>query len=270
MTQNTLEKICADKADHVAVQKSKIPLSVLESKVSDLPKLQGDLFLNALQEKYHIDGFSLITEVKKASPSRGIIRADFDPVAIAKAYEESGAACFSVLTDIPYFQGDDRYLQDIAQHTSRPILRKDFFIDPYQIFEARLLGACCILLIIAALSDKDFIALYTIARDIGMDVLIEAHTGDEIKRALDLRSDAPALLGVNCRDLKTLNVDPAYHFDLLPLIPTESFAIAESGIVTHDDLKIRAQAGYKGFLVGESLMRQQDIAQATLKLRGKI
>lgn len=254
---NTLQKICADKAEHVARMKSERSLSDLKSIIGDIEKPRG--FLKNLKTKTP----SLIAEVKKASPSKGVIRENFDPVEIAKTYEMSGASCLSVLTDAPYFQGDDDYLISIKDSVALPILRKDFMIDPYQIFESRALGADCILLIMAALSDDAAKTLYALATDLGMDVLVEVHNQEELERSLSI---SPMMLGVNNRNLKTLDVDVQTSFDLKKMIPNACHAISESGIFSHETICDLHSHGYNSFLVGESLMRQDDIGAAVKNL----
>jgi indole-3-glycerol phosphate synthase len=258
---NTLQQICEKKRAHVNDKKSERSIDDLKFMVSDMALPTG--FASALQRQ---NGVSLIAEVKKASPSKGIIREDFDPVKIAKIYESSGANCISVLTDEPYFQGHDEYLKAVKAEVSIPVLRKDFMIDPYQIYESRALGADCVLLIMAALTDEMATELYETALFLNLDVLVEVHDLEELERALMLN---PMIIGVNNRNLKTLEVDITTSFDLLINIPDTCVKISESGIATNDDVERLHKAGYKGFLVGESLMREDDIGTALTSLIGR-
>lgn len=254
-----LDKICADKLVHIANKKQQTTLAQLEDRIASAPPTRG--FINALQSKPP----ALIAEVKKASPSKGIIREDFDPVEIAKIYEDNGASCLSVLTDEPYFQGKDEYLTSIRAAVNIPILRKDFMLDEYQVFEARALGADCILIIMAALDDDEAKDLYDLATRLSMDTLFEVHDEEELDRALSL---SPKMLGVNNRNLKTLDVDLATGLNLAMSIPDGILKVAESGIADHDSLMTFHAAGFDAFLIGESLMRQNDMARATRDILG--
>ncbi len=256
---SVLDRICAKKAEHVAAQKSKISLNELKSRIKDQEPPRG--FINALKQG---ETPAIIAEIKKASPSKGLIRSDFDPAQIARTYEDNGAVCISVLTDEPYFQGCDSYFSTVKKAASLPLLRKDFMIDSYQIYESRALGADCILIIMAALSDSKALELYNIACELGMDVLVEIHNAQELKRAAIL---SPAMIGVNNRNLKTLDVDIQTSFDLLSHISKNVFKIAESGITKADTISKLSSAGYQGFLVGESLMRHNNIGKALKNLR---
>lgn len=208
-------------------------------------------------------GYGLIAELKKASPSRGLIRADFNPHLLAKAYLNGGASCLSVLTDTSYFQGDDSYLVAARKTVNLPILRKDFIIDPLQIVQSRAMGADCILLIMSALSPQQAIELEDQALALGLDVLIEVHDEAELERACQLKSP---LIGINNRNLKTLEISLEVSKTLLPLLPSDKIAVSESGLYTADDLEQMAKAGARCFLIGESLMRQADVAKATATL----
>lgn len=233
----------------------------LQYLVSDKPLPSG--FLSKMKST---TGTAIITEVKKASPSKGIIREDFSPVEIAKIYKESGATCLSVLTDEPYFKGHDDFLIDIKKNVDIPVLRKDFMIDPYQIYESRALGADCVLLIMAALDNAMARDLYETAVGLGMDVLVEVHDLKELERVLMLN---PMMVGVNNRNLKTLEVDINTSIELSMNIPSTTYRISESGIGSRETIKNLQNVGYEGFLVGESLMRQNDIKSAVRNLLEK-
>lgn len=256
-----LEKICADKRLHIASQKKRYSEGALLHAAKTEKPVRG--FSQTLRRKIETGSFGLIAEIKKASPSGGVIREDFNPSALAEAYGKGGAACLSVLTDIPYFQGDDRYLAQARNACSLPVLRKDFMLDAYQVIESRTLGADCILIILAAVDDMLASELIACARELGMDTLIEAHDERELTRALKLNN---TLIGINNRDLKTLKVDLAVTEKLMPLIPGSCLVISESGIHTHADLKRLRKSGVYCFLVGESLMRQPDLEAATHRL----
>ncbi len=252
-----LDQICDTKRTHIERRKVQTPLSKI--KISLEENILSHRFINNLSNHKA----ALITEVKKASPSKGIIRHDFDPVEIAKTYEQAGAACLSVLTDEPYFQGKDDYLKEIRKNISLPLLRKDFMLDPYQIYESRALGADCVLLIMAALEDTQAKELYDLATDLSMDVLVEIHDEEELERALKLD---PKMIGVNNRNLKTLEVSLETGLRLGEQIPDHILKVAESGIETPDHIKMFQKTGFSAFLVGESLMRQNDIEAAVKKL----
>jgi indole-3-glycerol phosphate synthase len=260
---DVLAGICAVKREHVARRKAELPVAKLEA---ELPAEGPRGFARALAAARASGRPALIAEIKKASPSKGLIRADFDPAALARAYAAGGAACLSVLTDEPYFQGRDRYLGDARAAAPLPALRKDFMLDPWQIVESRWLGADAVLLIMACLDDAQAGELARTAAGLGMDVLAEAHDEAALDRALAL--PAGTLLGVNNRDLRTLQVDLATFERLAPRVPADRLLVAESGLHRHADLARMARAGAGAFLVGESLMRERDVAAATRRLLG--
>lgn len=260
---DVLKKICNQTSLDLDKRKQNKTLDTLKHSAHEAPKPRG--FLNALKQKNKEQKPALIAEIKKASPSKGLIREDFSPKTIAQDYENGGAACLSILTDEPYFQGKMDYLIEARENCTLPVLRKDFMLDPYQVYEARAIGADCILLIMAALDNDTAKELYELSKNLGMDVLIEVHNQEELDRSLLL---TPDLLGVNSRNLKTLEVDLKTAHDLSTQIPSDCFKIAESGIYSHADLKSLQTSGYQGFLVGESLMRQYDVSKATKELLG--
>lgn len=258
---DTLARICATTRAHVASLKTQRPLAALERAAADAEPPRG--FARALAAAVAAGRWGLIAEIKKASPSRGVIRVDFDPPSLARAYAAGGATCLSVLTDAPYFQGAPEYLTAARAAVPLPILRKDFMLDPYQVVEARAIGADCILLILAAIDDDTARSLAALARALGMDVLAEVHDRAELARALAIDAQ---LLGINNRNLKTLQVDLRTTEELAPGLPRDRLPVSESGLKAPGDLARMATVGVRCFLVGESLMLHQDVAAATRRL----
>ncbi len=260
---DVLARICADTRAALAQRKTDLSLDSVRAKAGDANPPRG--FGRCLKEAAADGRFALIAEIKKASPSGGLIRPAFDPAGLARAYRDGGATCLSVLTDAKYFQGSAEHLAAARAAVDLPVLRKDFILDPWQVFESRAMGADCVLLIMAALSDAQARELEGLARGLDMDVLVEVHDQRELERALGLET---SLIGINNRNLKTLHTDLAVTETLAPMVPAERFLVAESGIRTTEDLRRLAAVGAQGFLVGESLMRQDDVTVATRTLLG--
>ena len=263
MVDDILAKICADKRAEIAERQAATPLDELKAEAKDSGKTRG--FARALMDKAAEDQAGLIAEIKKSSPSGGLIRPDFDPASLARSYEDAGAACLSVLTDAKYFEGNPAHLQAARAVVELPVLRKDFMLDEYQIYESRAMGADCILLIMAALDDAKAHELEGLARALDMDVLVEVHNEEELERALLLQTP---LLGINNRNLKTMVTDIATTEKLSSLCPPNKFLISESGIKTNADIERLRKVCVQGFLVGESLMREDDVSAAVRALLG--
>lgn len=262
---DVLARICADTKAEVDRRKAERSIDRLRSEIAaraDTPRGFG----RALKRAVAAGRYGLVAEIKKASPSGGLIRPDFDPPTLAQAYRDGGATCLSVLTDGPYFQGSADHLMAARAAVDLPVLRKDFILDPWQVYESRAMGADCVLLIMAALGNGQARELEAVARALDMDVLVEVHDERELQRACGLET---ALFGINNRDLKTLQTDLAVTEQLAPLVPADRFLVAESGIRSTDDLRRLSAAGARCFLVGESLMRQPDVTLATRLLLGE-
>ena len=260
---DVLARICADTLAELRVRRAAHPLDEMRARARDARPPRG--FGAALMDATAAGRFGLIAEIKKASPSGGLIRPDFDPAALARAYKAGGATCLSVLTDFPHFQGTPDHLKAARAAVDLPVLRKDFILDPWQVFESRAMGADCILLIMAALADQQAVELEGLARSLDLDVLVEVHNAEELQRALGLQTK---LVGVNNRNLKTLVTDLNTTHELAPLVPPDRFLIGESGIRNHEDIARLTTLGVHCFLVGESLMRQDDVTAATRSLLG--
>ena len=252
-TPDILQKILRQKSEEVVTRAECLSLRDLSTRVETAPPVNP--FLAALESRVQSGLAAVIAEIKKASPSKGVLRADFDPVAIAKSYASAGACCLSVLTDRKFFQGSEEFLTSAREASGLPVLRKDFIIDPYQVYEARLIGADCILLIVAALGDASLAELLILARDLGMDVLVEVHDESELERAL--RVDA-RLIGINNRDLRSFETRLETTLRLLDQIPNDRLVVTESGIHTRDDVSLMRSNGVSVFLVGEAFMKADD------------
>ncbi len=255
-TPTVLKKILARKAEEVAERKAKISLEQLKQAIKGASAPRG--FANALQQKIAAGESAVIAEIKKASPSKGVIREDFDPVSIAQSYELGGAACLSVLTDVDFFQGADQYLVDARAACSLPVIRKDFIIDEYQLYEARAMGADCVLLIVSALQESELASLHATAIAMGLDVLVEVHDQRELDIALAIENP---MIGINNRNLHTFEVSLNNTFDLIDRIPAERIVITESGIHSSQDVKAMKEKDVHGFLVGEAFMRSNNPGQ---------
>jgi indole-3-glycerol phosphate synthase len=258
---DALTRIWADKRVAVARAKAARPLAAVEKEAAAAPRPRG--FIAALERRLAAGGYGLIAEIKKASPSAGLIRAEFDPPALARAYAAGGAACLSVLTEEDHFQGSLRDLATVREACDLPLLRKDFMLDPYQVIEARAAGADCILLILAALSDTEARELEQVAIGCGLDVLVEVHDAAELQRAVRLKT---RLIGINNRNLKTLKTDIATTEELARDVPSDRIIVSESGLSRPEQLARMARAGARCFLIGEALMRQADVTAATRAL----
>jgi indole-3-glycerol phosphate synthase len=260
-TPDILKKILHRKAQEVTERSARISLRLLSQRIAESPSTRG--FIEAIDARLQIQQVAVIAEIKKASPSRGVLRANYYPAEIAESYERAGAACLSVLTDKDFFQGDEQHLIHAHESCSLPILRKDFTIDPYQVYEARAMGADCILLIVAALGDAQLQDLTGLAHHLGLDVLIEVHDQEELERALILGT---RLIGINNRNLHTFETNLNVTLELVKRIPKRHIVVSESGINTADDIWKLRQRGIHSFLIGEVLMTAPDPGQALLEL----
>ena len=256
-----LDRILARKVEEIAERSARVPMAELIARVADLPDTRG--FAAAIEAKIEAGLSAVIAEIKQASPSKGVIRADFDPAAIAQAYAEGGATCLSVLTDADFFRGHEDYLRQARAACTLPVLRKDFTIDAYQVYEARAIGADCILLIVAALDDSSLLELSLLAAELDLDVLVEVHDEDELGRALEI--PAP-LIGLNNRNLRSFEVSLDTSIKLRERVPADRLLVSESGITTGTDISRLRAAGIHAFLVGEAFMRAADPGQALKQL----
>jgi len=258
-----LARILARKAEEVAERRTRVPLGRLEARLAEQGPPRG--FTAALRARIQAGEAAVIAEIKRASPSKGLLRADFDPPTLAASYARGGAACLSVLTDHDFFQGDERDLERTRAACTLPVLRKDFLIDPYQLYEARAIGADCVLLIAAALDDGSLRALHALAGELGMDVLVEVHDTAELERALALE---PAMIGINNRDLRRFETRLETTLELVDRIPEGTLVVTESGIHRREDVARMRAHGVHAFLVGEAFMRAEDPGQRLVELFG--
>lgn len=256
-----LNKILARKAEEIQARAALVSLATLKAQCEEMPYCRG--FTDALHQKIDAGHAAVIAEIKKASPSKGIIRADFHPAEIAKSYEQGGAACLSVLTDVDFFQGADAYLQQARAACGLPVLRKDFTVDAYQVYEARALGADCILLIVAALGDAQMVDLNNLAMDLGMDVLVEVHDVEELERALQIDAQ---LIGINNRNLRTFEVSLDATIAMKDMVPKDRLLVTESGILARDDVQLMRGHGVNAFLVGETFMRAENPGESLAQM----
>jgi indole-3-glycerol phosphate synthase len=252
-TPDILKKIIARKWEEITERSQQVSLAAMKERAREADACRG--FVAAIEAKLAAGQAGVIAEIKKASPSKGVMREDFRPAEIAASYEQGGAACLSVLTDADFFQGSEEYLQQARAACALPVIRKDFIIDPYQVYEARAIGADCILLIVAALDDGPMQELAALATELGMDVLVEVHDAEELQRALALNLP---LIGINNRNLRTFEVSLQTTLDLLPMIPADRIVVTESAIHSRDDVALMRANGVNAFLVGEAFMRAED------------
>jgi indole-3-glycerol phosphate synthase len=262
-TPDILKKIIARKHEEIAERNAKVSSDTLKAQVAAAPPVRG--FVAAIKTRLDAGQPAVIAEIKKASPSKGVLREDFRPAQIAQSYEKGGAACLSVLTDVDFFQGGDAYLQQARAACALPVIRKDFIIDPYQVYEARVIGADCILLIVAALDDAQLHELCELAIELGMDVLVEVHDGEELLRALALQTP---LIGINNRNLRTFETSLDTTLNLLSQIPDDRIIVTESGIHTPADVARMREHGVNTFLVGEAFMRAPEPGEKLAELFG--
>lgn len=262
-TPDILKKIVRRKVEEIAERLEQRPLNQLQQELGDASEPRG--FADAIAARIAAGEAGVIAEIKRASPSKGVLRADFKPAEIARSYAAGGAACLSVLTDIDFFQGSDAYLRLARAACSLPVIRKDFIIDPYQVYEARAMGADCILLIVACLEDRQLRELNELAHHLGMDVLIEVHDAEELERALQVEN---RLIGVNNRNLRTFEVSLDTTLNLLPRMPQDRIVVTESGILGPPDVALMRKNGVNAFLVGEAFMRAEDPGARLAELFG--